>query len=341
MDVGQFLLAEPWVAVAGVEPLALPAPEVPDGAVASRHRSASALASRLRLIANRTPTTAAMAKSFFIPVCLLNASQPSRCYLYRDRRWATTPFASRETNLTDTSVSVLRTRARAMSNLPTVLPEHLQMPRAPAPETYRVQVTNGSTHGADDRDDGWSLPSKNQLNTAGRRIRKRATGELEIDAEQAAHDEVLVERWRSAHSMPLARACAALEAALTGVCSPVSPVVRRLKRWESIVAKLVRERSRLAEMEDTAGCRAILPTRQHVVRVKEHLELAGALQIERVRDYNAKPAIWGLSSASPLVPPRRLQGRGAAEDATSAALGRHRRTVRHCLRYRPQARDRS
>src|SRR5690606_39651794 len=60
-------------------------------------------------------------------------------------------------------------------------------------------------------------------------------------------------------------------------------VVRRLKRWESIVAKLVRERSRLAEMEDTAGCRAILPTRQHVVRVKEHLELAGALQIERDR----------------------------------------------------------
>src|SRR5690606_14051522 len=118
-------------------------------------------------------------------------------------------------------------------------------------------------------------------------------------------------------------------------------VVRRLKRWESIVAKLVRERSRLAEMEDTAGCRAILPTRQHVVRVKEHLELDGALQIERVRDYNAKPAIWRLLRASPLVPPRRLQGRGPAEDATSAALSRHRRTVRHCLRYRPQPRDRS
>src|SRR5690606_7713901 len=71
----QFWLAEPCrVVAAGVEPLELFAPGVVDGAVASRHRSASALASLLRLIANNTPTTAAMAKSFFIPVCLLNAS---------------------------------------------------------------------------------------------------------------------------------------------------------------------------------------------------------------------------------------------------------------------------
>lgn len=70
-------------------------------------------------------------------------------------------------------------------------------------------------------------------------------------------------------------------------------VTQRLKRYTSIVAKLVREKPRLGEMEDIAGCRAVLPTLIAVDQVHRQLEKAYRLEIVTVRDYNAEPHSGG------------------------------------------------
>lgn len=67
-------------------------------------------------------------------------------------------------------------------------------------------------------------------------------------------------------------------------------VTQRLKRFESIVAKLVRDRSRLAEIEDIAGCRSVLPDRATAERVWQQLdEKAQKLEIVQVKNYNDMP----------------------------------------------------
>lgn len=66
--------------------------------------------------------------------------------------------------------------------------------------------------------------------------------------------------------------------------------MQRLKRYESIVAKLVRDQTRLAEIQDIAGCRGILPGLDAVRAVHEQLvERVGKLELVRVRDYNDVP----------------------------------------------------
>lgn len=137
------------------------------------------------------------------------------------------------------------------------------------------------------------LPSKNQLKVAGDRIRKRVTGAaLELDGEQSVADERLVMRWRSAHSGALTTTRIGLGVIVARVLDRTSQsglVVQRLKRWESIVSKLVRDKSRLGEIEDIAGCRAVLETKDQVDMVWSQLTNAYRLDIERVRDYRERP----------------------------------------------------
>jgi ppGpp synthetase/RelA/SpoT-type nucleotidyltranferase len=140
------------------------------------------------------------------------------------------------------------------------------------------------------------LPSKSQLKNAGDRLRKRVTGVLELDGEQAAVDALLVKRWRSAHSGALAKTRVGLGLIvmkIQGKDSQAGLVTQRLKRFESIVAKLVRDKSRLAEMEDIAGCRAVLPDVDTVTVVHQQLEGARKLDISRIRDYNILPHAGG------------------------------------------------
>lgn len=136
------------------------------------------------------------------------------------------------------------------------------------------------------------LPSKNQLKNAGDRLRKRVTGALELDGQQAAEDAQLVKRWRSAHSAALATTRGGLWTIVMKTLeldSQVGLVTQRLKRFESIVEKLVRDKSRLAEMEDIAGCRAVLADLDTVFAVRQRLESARKLDVSQVRDYNAHP----------------------------------------------------
>ncbi|MFD4191722.1 RelA/SpoT domain-containing protein [Amycolatopsis thermoflava] len=139
-----------------------------------------------------------------------------------------------------------------------------------------------------------SLPSKSQLKKVGDRIRKRATGELfDLDGEQAAEDATLVKRWRSAHSAALTTTRIGLGTVamrVQGLDSQAGLVTQRLKRFESIVAKLVRDKPRLAEIEDIAGCRSVVPDRATAERVWEQLDKkAQKLEIVQVKNYNDSP----------------------------------------------------
>lgn len=79
-------------------------------------------------------------------------------------------------------------------------------------------------------------------------------------------------------------------ARVLGRASPAGLARQRLKRYESIVAKLIRDQTRLGEIEDIAGCRSVLPSLDVVERVHERLlEQAGKLELVRVRDYNELP----------------------------------------------------
>ncbi|GAB3283119.1 RelA/SpoT domain-containing protein [Parasphingorhabdus pacifica] len=142
------------------------------------------------------------------------------------------------------------------------------------------------------------LPSKNQLKTTGDRIRKRSSGSLAESGgnERANEDVQLVNQWRSAHSVPLTRTRIGLGSIVMRVLDQGSQsglVTQRLKRFESIVAKLIRDKSRLGEVEDIAGCRAVLPGRESVTSVWASLANAHKMKIERVKDYNENPHAGG------------------------------------------------
>jgi hypothetical protein len=68
----------------------------------------------------------------------------------------------------------------------------------------------------------------------------------------------VVENWRTSHGLPLN----AFQAALRGRAQRIEPkviVAQRLKRFSSVMNKLVRERTmKLSQMHDLGGCRAIL-----------------------------------------------------------------------------------
>lgn len=140
-------------------------------------------------------------------------------------------------------------------------------------------------------------PSKNQLKMAGDRIRKRLAGtHVDLDGQQAADDIALIQSWRSAHSGPLTTTRIGLGycvARVLGVTSQAGLVTQRLKRFDSIVSKLVRAQTRLGEMEDIAGCRAVLNTLDQVREVHRQLAKAPRLEIVAVKDYVASPHAGG------------------------------------------------
>jgi hypothetical protein len=70
---------------------------------------------------------------------------------------------------------------------------------------------------------------------------------------------MIVENWRTSHGLPLNVFQAALHQRTKRIGSGII-VAQRLKRFPSVINKLVREPSmRLSQMHDLGGCRAILP----------------------------------------------------------------------------------
>lgn len=134
--------------------------------------------------------------------------------------------------------------------------------------------------------------SKKQVNRSGRYLREVRIAidsdppELDHrdDLEQLLHNVEVVDWWRSRHGGPLSRVNAGLRYYIrkAGVDEP--EVTQRLKRFPTIVGKLVREPTmQLSGMEDIGGVRAILPRQKHVTDVRIALERRW--KIRRVRDY--------------------------------------------------------
>ncbi|MFA5944080.1 MAG: RelA/SpoT domain-containing protein [Candidatus Thermoplasmatota archaeon] len=121
-------------------------------------------------------------------------------------------------------------------------------------------------------------------------------GDVLKDSKSASGDRAEATRvwdnWRASHELPLVE----LEAAAKSKARQISDqalVYGRLKRLPSVIDKLTRpdtQKMRMARMQDIGGCRAVLPTIEDVLAVRE-LFRAPDLRHELARedDYLARP----------------------------------------------------
>ena len=89
----------------------------------------------------------------------------------------------------------------------------------------------------------------------------------------------MVDRWRGLHADPLLWIAGSVRNRLGHAMRHVA-VGQRLKRQPQIIAKLKRDRTRLAQMQDIAGCRAVLETPAEVVLAANRIQLRSARYYE-------------------------------------------------------------
>src|SRR5918996_6008591 len=101
------------------------------------------------------------------------------------------------------------------------------------------------------------LPTRSQINKAGKILRRWALGDLVDETNHRAALEVLL-AFRAAHKDPLTKANMGLRSMVrTAGCR--SEVTQRLKRVPTIIDKPSRGPTmQLATMQDIGGCRAVL-----------------------------------------------------------------------------------
>lgn len=105
-----------------------------------------------------------------------------------------------------------------------------------------------------------------------------------------------ISNWRAAHALPLGKLSALLRRHATAVSR--KPVVsQRLKRFRSVASKLFRSSSRLSQMQDIAGCRAVVETVEQVREVVQRLEKSRTThELVRTYDYLTNPKSSGYRS---------------------------------------------
>lgn len=133
--------------------------------------------------------------------------------------------------------------------------------------------------------------SRTAIDKAGRFLVSPGNSEEEIDRAFKA-----LNNWRSFHGFPLNTIAVDLRQKVQRVEPGVNPV-RRIKRTRSIISKLAKESMRLTQMQDIAGCRAVLSDLDSVYEVKE-LYLKGRAQHEllSIDDYIRAPKASGYRS---------------------------------------------
>ena len=104
----------------------------------------------------------------------------------------------------------------------------------------------------------------------------------------------IVENWRTCHALPLNVFQAGLRARAKRVSPTGVLIAQRLKRFSSVMNKLVREPNmKLSQMQDLGGCRAILPSVQDVDALWEMYRgdepESESLGVPRSYDYIRKP----------------------------------------------------
>lgn len=108
--------------------------------------------------------------------------------------------------------------------------------------------------------------SKSQVDKAGRILAEAADPDIADLASQSA----IVDEWRASHGNALLWVAESLQERARRVCREVA-VGQRLKRKPQIVAKLRRSNTRLAQMQDIGGCRAILPSTTEVAELSRRM----------------------------------------------------------------------
>lgn len=153
--------------------------------------------------------------------------------------------------------------------------------------------------------------SKGQVNRAGmfllefrERVRLegaeralRATDEAALEASREA-----LEWWRGLHARPLSAVSANLRYHVVKAAAEVDgrvEVTQRLKRQDTLVGKLGRERGSVTQMQDIGGVRAVMPSPPHVYRVRRRL--LKSWTIVRERDYIARPKDDGYRALHLIV----------------------------------------
>lgn len=139
-------------------------------------------------------------------------------------------------------------------------------------------------------------PSTSRANKAGDRIRRFAR-DLTVPDGIDIWDEIeVLGAWRREFAAPMSSTGMTLRSVVR-TCTGLDPrgrVITRHKREGQIVAKLVRDGTRLAKMEDIAGCRAILPALDDVLAVSDRIHThARTIDVQSIDDYNLEPRHGG------------------------------------------------
>lgn len=125
--------------------------------------------------------------------------------------------------------------------------------------------------------------SRSRIDKAGSQLRR-----LDLDSPSAADLEAvgIADDFRRNHREPLEEVCQLLASMAPEFDSGLE-IAQRLKQLDSLVAKLVRETTRLSQMEDIGGCRVVLSETALVYEMESSLK--ERLDIRSDDDYIASP----------------------------------------------------
>jgi hypothetical protein len=142
----------------------------------------------------------------------------------------------------------------------------------------------------------WAVPqySRNQVDKAGIAL----IAPLKSEEEEIWCLQVL-NNWRSSHSYPLQNILVNLRRKIKTIQKDIL-TARRIKRRESIEAKLLREQTKtmqLSQMQDIAGCRAVMSSHENSMKlVKAYHRGKFAHELKNEKDYIVSPKPDGYRS---------------------------------------------
>ena len=129
--------------------------------------------------------------------------------------------------------------------------------------------------------------TRTRVNEAGRQL-------LAFQIDNAHEYLAVIDNWRASHAHPLNAFYMTLKRR-AGKVARNALVVQRIKRLESIAFKLIHSKKmKLTQMQDIAGCRAVLPTLEHVRRLQHYYHIEPlAHTFNGVKDYIEEPKETG------------------------------------------------
>jgi putative GTP pyrophosphokinase len=108
--------------------------------------------------------------------------------------------------------------------------------------------------------------------------------------------------WRSLHARPLTAVAANLRYHVDKADARLEDrieIAQRLKRMDTLIGKLGRERGNVTQMQDIGGVRAVVPSLSHVLAVRRRL--LKSWTIIRERDYVSEPKSSGYRALHLIV----------------------------------------